>query len=110
MQLTGYCEVDGQIVTCVQGQTSVEERTAMALAFLRVAQTLLQEVKQSLSRGDTAMDLDEDEEQAMVPLSSQAGALPVVRISLKHDHACTYGEACEASRVFSRRDALSDAW
>ncbi len=75
MQLTWYCEVNQQVLKYVQGQSSAAKRTAVALAFLRVAQTLLQEVQQSLSRGDTAMDLDEDEEQAMGPLSSQAGAL-----------------------------------
>ena len=50
----------------------------MALAFLRVAQSLLQEVQQSLSRGHTAMDLDEEDVQPTGPLSSQAGALFVI--------------------------------
>ena len=49
----------------------------MVLAFLRVAHNLLQEVQQSLSRGHTAMDLDEEDVQPTGPLSSQAGASSV---------------------------------
>ena len=65
-------------LTCAQGQVSAGKRTATALLFIKVAQSLLQEVQQSLSREDTAMDLDEDDEQPMGPLSSQAGAILVV--------------------------------
>ena len=48
------------------------------MTFLRVAQALLEEVWQSVSRNESAMDLDEDDEQPTGPLTSQAGAFVIV--------------------------------
>ena len=54
----------------------------MALTFLQAAQSLLQQVQQNISLGESSMDIDEDDEPPSGSLSAQPGAVVPAHMQL----------------------------